>query len=674
MEPNPNALTALAMLKANWDQYGRSYLESVFPFISAVLSKLDNESADVSQIRESLEDEFGLRLPFSTVENLLNRGCASGIYRKNGQPSERNFSILSPDEGIELWKRRSKILRQQEVLLTNFMKFASEELGEALSEAEAQERLLRQVERASVPVLKNWLWGGQFSEDSGINEDSDYVTSKFILHLYRNDAKGFSDLEDIVQGNMLASALYYVPKLRFPAERFRKIYVILDTRILFRALGYEGLAEKEVSLEMLRLAAELDAQLVCFKRTIQEMKGVLTAVEKSLTPGNRSASEGGPVRRHFLSEMATPSDIRLRSSKLEADLRSIRVRVIEKPQYSGPLAVNEERLEDVLRERVHYRNDDAMLHDLDVLTAVFRLRAGEVQPSLEDCKAIFITSNDQVVRACRTFFQDEGISESRWPLALADHAFATILWLKRPLEAPDLPRNQLIANSYAGLVPSVPLWQKVLSELDKLVKRGDDAEDAYNRLRYDFDAERLLMVHTLGDVNRFNEGTIYDIIEDIHRGEWQDSKRDEQSSIRGSEINRDAAPGLEIKETGSEEVQSPESQDSATALELKNLYSRLDSLAERRANSCIVLIGCLTLMAICSALWVGLPSPIAPSLDAIPEGFAVAIKTLAVIGAFTLLAGILFGFTVGGSMKVGRNRLKRWLLGKWLGRDQDEVR
>jgi hypothetical protein len=56
------------------------------------------------------------------------------------------------------------------------------------------------------------------------------------------------------------------------------------------------------------------------------------------------------------------------------------------------------------------------------------------------------------VRAARRFFA-AGYDGFTWPLAVLDHDLATLAWLKRPLQAPDLPRKQIIADCYAALRP-----------------------------------------------------------------------------------------------------------------------------------------------------------------------------------------------------------------------------
>jgi hypothetical protein len=249
---------------------------------------------------------------------------------------------------------------------------------------------------------------------------------------------------------------------------------------------------------------------------------------------------------------------------------------------------------------------------------------------------------------------------------MADHAFATVLWLKRPQEAPQLPRHQLIANSYAGLVAGPALWQKFLSELDKLAAQDCDMEAAYNRLRYDLDAERLLMTRTLGDVNRFNQGTIYDIIQELKN----EASRDPEGETQSGASDKDTGGNSEQQQsTKGEQEREAESEDSAAVIELRNVRFRLERIAQRASNTVTILAGALILIAICTALWVGLPLPISPSLDVIPGELAFTIRVLAIVGAFVILAGIVFGFTLGGGMKTYRERLKGWLLKKWLGRD-----
>src|SRR5207249_4866764 len=105
-------------------------------------------------------------------------------------------------------------------------------------------------------------------------------------------------------------------------------------------------------------------------------------------------------------------------------------------------------------------------HDLDSLTAIYRLRQGEFPYRLELSRAIFVTTNSSLAKASSRFFREEyGDAASRVPHCTLDHVLAMIVWLKTPLKAPNLPRVRIIADSYAALNPPVALWKEYLDEI-----------------------------------------------------------------------------------------------------------------------------------------------------------------------------------------------------------------
>ena len=61
---------------------------------------------------------------------------------------------------------------------------------------------------------------------------------------------------------------------------------------------------------------------------------------------------------------------------------------------------------------------------------------------LENARAIFLTTNSSLVAASREFFQGEAEDANHaWPHAMLDTSLATLVWLKQPQRAPDLPRT-----------------------------------------------------------------------------------------------------------------------------------------------------------------------------------------------------------------------------------------
>jgi hypothetical protein len=168
--------------------------------------------------------------------------------------------------------------------------------------------------------------------------------------------------------------------------------------------------------------------------------------------------------------------------------------------------VDEAALETVLTAGVRYHATPARTHDLESLVAVHNLRDGEPQYILEDCRAIFVTTNRALGIAAKQFFcKDE---PNAWAPAILDGDLATLLWLKKPLVAPQLPRRQVIADCVAALRPSGTLWSKYLEELEKLKDKGGVSEEQVLALRYSLDAQRILVDETKGFAENLGEAAV----------------------------------------------------------------------------------------------------------------------------------------------------------------------
>ena len=97
-------------------------------------------------------------------------------------------------------------------------------------------------------------------------------------------------------------------------------------------------------------------------------------------------------------------------------------------------------------------------------------------------------------------------------MCLTDQALASVLWLKGPTAAPDLPRNLLVSNALAAMQPSNDFWKRYLAEIARLETDDKITETDYDILRYSITAKRAVMDLTRGDIDAFTEGTIDEVL------------------------------------------------------------------------------------------------------------------------------------------------------------------
>ena len=252
--------------------------------------------------------------------------------------------------------------------------------------------------------------------------------------------------------------------------------------------------------------------LAVFDHTIDETESVLRAAALAISGGAHPRRGARAVESHFLNLDYAASDVEMHIGQLEQDLRSLRVGILERPEMRIEWSVDEATLEEQLLQAIRYPRREPMLHDLEALTAIFRLRRGRTPRSFENCRAIFITPNVPLARAARDFFDQE--AGEHWPVAITDDDFATLVWLKRPLAAPELPMRRVIADAYAALEPGLVSWETYLTEIDKLRANERISEADYFFLRYSGVAKDALMDETLGVIDRISMDAVEAFLDD----------------------------------------------------------------------------------------------------------------------------------------------------------------
>jgi len=127
---------------------------------------------------------------------------------------------------------------------------------------------------------------------------------------------------------------------------------------------------------------------------------------------------------------------------------------------------------------------------------------------------------------------------------MLDDIFATLVWLKKPLKVPDLPRYMIVADCYATLNPPDELWERYLEEIDRLQHEKEISEDDYTVLRHSIEIKRLLMDVTRGDPDAFVVGTIDEVLKRYQaelRADLEEAVRLEKDRRTAAEIEKDKA-------------------------------------------------------------------------------------------------------------------------------------
>lgn len=508
LQPNASApsprLVTLAILKANWND-GKSYLDNFVPFVAECLRDAAGP-LDVKQLQTAMRKSFGMRIPQHTLETVLRRARdqklverADGLYHPD---RDALAGAVSPSQG--------EFLRCHKALVSQLQTFAKDRYNRDLTETEAAAGLDAYVDEFGAPILVRGAAAERAFDPAVVADpNTSFIVHAFVEYVSAADPAGFKYLATVVEGSMLASVVY-LPDAGSVQRKFKdSTTVYLDTPFLLRALGHLGPELAAPAIELLELLRDYGARIACFDKTVTELRGVILNAARQV--GTRASGSSTDVTAHFAQRGLRRADVEIIAADLEPRMSKLGISVLATPAYTANSNVDETELEEVLANEVRYQHDKALRHDLDALTAVDRLRRGQSQPILESCRAVFLTTNAPLVRAARKYFDDDG-QGFNWPPAILDTDLATIIWLKKPMKAPDLPRKQIMADCYATLRPNAAVWDRWLDEIVRTTASGNYSDAHLDYIRFSPDAQRMLMDLTLGDASAIESATVDQVV------------------------------------------------------------------------------------------------------------------------------------------------------------------
>lgn len=503
------ALASLAILKVNWDTQQKDYIGNFVPFVAECLRKMPQEEVSLEQLRDLIFSEFGLAIPHGPFRTILGRAKKDGLVRVESGVLQRRPEALKESS---IAADRDRALRQQAALIEKLRKFCAERHSVEWSDEEAEDALLTYVSDHAGPILALMVEGQELPAEgrSPGKASTAYLVNSFIIHVNDVDPEAFDQVETVVKGSMLANALYY-PDISAISQKLSGLEVFFDTRIVLESLvGNEY--QKRARSELFQLVYDLGGQPKIFDDTEREILAVLNYQAGNLRRGTIHERQFGLLTQQLIDSGFEASDLELIIARLPKALGSMKVTVAGRPKPSTALTVDEAKLEQTLKDcGGRYAREEPLHHDIDVITAIHRLRKGQRKNKLETSGAVFVTTNYPMIDASRVFFREE-YDLGGVPRVYSDNRFETLIWLKKPLRAPDLPRRRILADSLAALRPGNELWIAYSQEIERLREDQSVSEEDFVLLKDSLEAKVGLMEVTLGEASAFSEGTVQEVL------------------------------------------------------------------------------------------------------------------------------------------------------------------
>jgi hypothetical protein len=640
----PASLVGYAVLRANFNYDAPSYVENFRVFILDALARRGANWATEAEVAHDVRQTFGFTIPDRVVGRLLKKAV-----RRDQVIKEGGCFQVHPDYRAKIPDIQSDIItfdRQRDSLVHALVDHVSVTAPQHLPliEQDPAGHLSHFVDRHAAPLLAHALRRGGMAEPDEMS-GPDFLIASFIQRLSDRDPTLFGYVVDLVKGAILAAVLD-TGRTGTLGQPLRDLTLVLDTPILLKALGFQGVVEQQAVKQTLALALDLEAKVVCFTHTVKELDGVLDSVTGVLRSRGRREGALRAVDAHFLDKGTTPADIEIERGNLRRSLAALGVREVSPPQNQYQYGLDEVTLEETLDRAIHYKNPKTRQYDVDSLSAIHRLRRGSSSSEFERCDHVLVTDNDRLVHAARRV--DE---RHDFPLALMDADVAALLWVRRPAVAEDLPRAQLLATVHSGMQPGGHLWARYLEEIERLVVSGTVNEDDALLLRARPEAREALMMQTLGE-GEVDQESISQVLDRV-RTDLQEPVRTE---LAGTRLAKDAA----VQAAAIARSVAKDEQRRSAALEMQvdeftsQLATTTEAVDRRAARAAKALVRG-------SALIVSLMMISAAALSQFDWGFPTWVNVFLLIGGFGFWIVDGLSRFVGGSVREWLQPTERWL-------------
>lgn len=510
---NKNVLTNSAILTAIWDETKKDNLELIKPFVEVLVgeSYKKGEKIDNDYIIKQMDEKFSfIQFPepillkvYGRLKDIIERKEGNYYLKKDIISSCQKFN----NRKIKLEEESEKVI----IALKEFLKKINNKYKN-IDEQETVTLFTIFLEKTGFITIENIK---ELETIENYKRDqNNYYIAKFIIEEFEKETIISKYIEKIISGFMLANAIYMQIESN-NKETLKEVEIYLDAPLLLNILGFKTSSQNEAGNLLIKLLREKSAKVYCFRHNYNEVQTILENYKNSI----------GKIREKTLERLDldkyTESDVDRVIGQLEMMLNNKGIQVVETPgyikvndEYQG--AIGEKELTDYLMENYADNRENIeyiVENDVKSIAAIGRIRKDNKYTKIEKCKAVFATTNYNLVEHTGRFLDQKKYEEIGF--LITDIELITVLWLKSFKTNPDLPKMKLIENARATLELTTTMMKRVKDVLEKMEREGtinqaDIVSSNIQELNY---YRKEIMERIDGDEENINEETILGIID-----------------------------------------------------------------------------------------------------------------------------------------------------------------
>lgn len=602
---NQNSLVSYAILAIN-NNVGKDYFSYFEPFVIEIIKKVGRNGISSTEVKKGIQDYFKIDIPVHVVDTII-----TSRLKKKGYVEIEN-RILYPtnkDNYLDDTAFKDKLTYYEKTfrdLITAILDSIKRKFNYEYSDNDIEESLINFIKKYNLDILK---FDAEVDfRTSNSADELNYQISSVITEFLSEDSYLAKYLVDIVKGSMVLDAISNTDDLDLSKieKKFKNTTIYVDTSLAMFLLGLSGDRQQEPRVELIKLLQTNGANLSIFERNINEIENILEYLKFNLKKGNDPHGTINWLIENDYDEVKIDLLIDSIEKKLQDEWK---IRKVENVPYftdNYEYAFDEAGLEEHLKKTIDYRKDEARETDVYNISAIHRLRRGKTYRSIEECVALFSTTNRSLVRQVNEFttMGNKSIIGKNVdiPLIIHETTLTNLVWLKSPNKFSDLPKRKLLAHVLAAKLPNENLWDMYIKFIDEQTQHENFTDEEIIKLKYNPIAKELLMDKTYGNSDHISYGLLQEIIKEVKERDQEElrQKNEKQKEEHQMMINqRDEKVNKLQSDLDASENDKKKLKDDDCKLRSEIYKKKIN-----KSFKVLIVINCLILAI--SALWTGI--------------------------------------------------------------------
>lgn len=524
---NNSALISTAMLSAIFEENKQDNVALLVPFIIKII--YDDSSVSEKEIVEKMQNVYSFNnFPHAIAKIIINRLKKQQIIK---QENGKYIFITDVSKIVQEFNDRlEKSKKEIEEIIHGLTDYFKKNTNLKLSYLECRNSFAKFLDQ------NGYLLYEDMGNSTRINKNIDNITyhiGRFINeHIEKQDII-YSYLVNIIEGSLIANALYVNIDNQNNTD-LKKLTCFFDTPFMLKVLELKLPDENKSALELVDLLKELNVKIKCFRHNYNEIEYILEDYLKNYGKPQEKTLENLILKNY------SESDVRHLLNSLDTVFANIGIEIVDIPDYDEKKykhIIDEKQLNKNLFNSYKNKqiNPKTIENDVKSVSAIMRLRDGKEYRKLEDCNAIFVTTNKDIRNETNKLLNLD-VNFKISPV-VSDMDLTAIVWLKSMINNKHLPEMKLTENAMAAIKPSSALRKKFHQSLSNLKTSKTDVtpETLYNLLCSNYYVEDL-MINVNGDIKKINPGVLINTYEETLKKNSLLTEQDNKLSKENEEL------------------------------------------------------------------------------------------------------------------------------------------